>query len=105
MQKATRRWRHWAGMASIVLQLVIPGAVLFALLVWLSIRFVTEGFGDVRQHAFESIGGKWSFAAGSHRNWWSCTCAVICACLSATGLATRRCCAQVFDARAMMLAG
>jgi hypothetical protein len=75
-----------------VVEALLPGAALFALLLWLSLRFVHEGFGRVRQHAFAPVGGRLSPTASAQRNWWSCTCVGACACLTTILRGLRRCC-------------
>ncbi len=79
----------------LVLEPLLPGATLFVLLLWLSRRFVLEGFGSVRQHANAPNGGKWVLHSPVRKNWWSCDCVsqAGCACLSAIARGLRRCCA------------
>ncbi len=71
-------------MAWFGVELLIPGAALFALLTWLSLRYLREGFADVRQYALAPDGGKWVLSATLKRNWWNCRCASVatCECLS-----------------------
>lgn len=95
---AARYW--WFGPWFIVEQL-LPGATLFAILFWLSQRFVSGGFADVRQYAFAPPAGKW--AAAPARNWWSCTCVRgTCVCLDTVVHAVRRCCMKVAERGAML---
>lgn len=94
METATQGWRGLRSFAPWLIAGALPsGAVLFALLLWLSHRFLHEGFGEVRQHAFAPIAGTLSLRASVQRNWWSCTCVSgACACLSAIARGLRRCC-------------
>lgn len=88
-----RGWRHIAPW--FVVEALLPGAALFALLLWLSQRFVREGFDQVRQHAFAPTVGMFSPTASVQRDWWSCTCDGACACLSTIANALRRCCGKL----------
>jgi hypothetical protein len=92
MDAAARRWIA----AWLLLEALLPGAALFGLLLWLSQRFVREGFGDVRHYAFAHGAFNWSATAPVQRNWWSCTCDSIaqCACLPAIARGLRRCCVK-----------
>jgi hypothetical protein len=86
METARQLWRDPRAFAVwFVVEALLPGAALFALVVWLSQRFVREGFGQVRQHAFAPHVGKWSLTASMPRRWWSCTCDRTggCTCLAA----------------------
>lgn len=76
----------------IALEGFFHGATLFALLLWLSQRFVRGGFGEVRQHAFTPIGQSKTVSAAK-RNWWSCTCDSIagCRCLTTIARGLRLC--------------
>ena len=96
MEALQRRWRGLREFGPwLILEPLLPGATLFALLLWLSQRFVLEGFGSVRQHAFAPDGGKWVMNSPVRKNWWSCTCVshAGCACLAAIARGLRRCCA------------
>ncbi|HEX4883518.1 MAG TPA: hypothetical protein VFX05_05220 [Casimicrobiaceae bacterium] len=89
--------KGWRGLREVgpwvVLDPVLPGATLFALLVWLSFRFVREGFGGVRQYGNAPLNGAGVVRAAPGRRWWSCTCRETCACLAALAGVVRRCCA------------
>ncbi|MGE5102599.1 MAG: hypothetical protein ACM3SX_21640 [Deltaproteobacteria bacterium] len=80
------------------LQALVPGAALFALLLWLSLRFLRNGFRDVRQHAFVPV-GQWTATSGVKRNLWSCTCGSLaaCACTAAIARGLRRCCVKLLQ--------
>ena len=82
-----------------VVEALLPGAALFALLLWLSQRFVREGFAQVRQHAFAPTADTVSVKASAQRNWWSCTCADACTCLSRIVHGLRRRCLEGFSTR------
>ena len=93
MMEIAMRWERVRGiMPWFVAEALLPGAALFALLLWLSLRFVHGGFGRVRQHAFAPVGGKLAATAAAPRSWWSCTCVGVCACLPAMLRGLRRCC-------------
>lgn len=86
--------KGWIG-GWLLLEQLLPGATLFALLLWLSYRFLREGFGDVRQYAFAQPAAGPTFARSARRNWWSCTCSPrACACLAALARELRLCCVQ-----------
>ena len=103
METATTWWRDSREIAPwFVVDALLPGAALFALLLWLSLRFVRDGFGRVRQHAFAPVGGKLSLTASAQRNWWSCTCAGACTCLTAMLRGLRRCCERLARAAPSM---
>jgi hypothetical protein len=98
MDTARRWWRRWRVVATwLVVDQALPGATLFALLLWLSYQYVRGGFGDVRQHAFAPDAGRWSLATPVRKNWWNCTCAGIgaCVCLAAIARGMRRCCVKL----------
>jgi hypothetical protein len=81
----------------LILEPFLPGAALFGVLLWLSQRFVREGFADVRQHSFAATFGNRSFATHAQRNWWSCTCIDgTCRCLATIERQLRRCCVKAF---------
>jgi hypothetical protein len=82
-----------------VVEALLPGAALFALLLWLSQRFVREGFAPVRQHAFAPTADIVSVKASAQRNWWSCTCVDACTCLSRIVHGLRRRCLEGFSTR------
>jgi heme A synthase len=88
-----------------VVQALLPGATLFALLVWLSYRFVHEGFGEIRRYSFGPAAGT-PFASSERRNWWSCTCGTVvaCRCLAAMERGLRRCCAKLLELPPVLLA-
>jgi len=95
---ATGGQRRVAGLAAwFVTEALLPGATVFLLLLWLSQRFVRQGFGDMRQYALPPLGG--SSVRSAQRNWWSCTCGTIaaCACLTAVRRNLRRCCSTLFQ--------
>ena len=97
-ETATHWWRASRGFAPwFVLETLVPGAALFALLLLLSLRFVRGGFGEVRQHAWAPTASKGSRPAALQRRWWSCTCVSIaaCACLPAIARGLRRCCMKL----------
>jgi hypothetical protein len=96
---ARRWWDRWCVVATwLLVDQVLPGATLFALLLWLSQHYLRDGFGDVRQYAFAANAGKWSLTAPVRRNWWSCTCAIeACRCLAAVAHGLRRCCVKVLQ--------
>lgn len=71
---------------------LLPGAALFVLVAWLSLQFLRDGFADIRQHGQLPAGGTGRAAATMRKQWWSCTCATACACLSAVAAGFRRCC-------------
>ena len=109
MEATAARW--WQALRDfgpwVVIELLLPGATLFALLLLLSRRFVRDGFGDVRQHAFGPGAGRWPVIARERRNWWSCTCAGIAACRclgGALGRGVRRCCMKLLELRSLPLA-
>jgi hypothetical protein len=92
IEAAIRGWRRSGEVSAwFVVQALLPGAALFVLLAWLSLRFVRQGVDDVRQHAF---GGAASGRASVQRSWWSCTCASLasCRCAAAIARGLRRCC-------------
>jgi len=70
------RWWQRSGELSawFVMQALLPGAALFVLLLWLSQRFVRQGFRDVRQHALGVAATARFGRASVARGWWSCTC-------------------------------
>jgi hypothetical protein len=80
-----------------VVQALLPGATLFALLLWLSHCFVREGFHHVRQYAFAPDAGKSSLTAFAPRSWWSCTCTGFRGCMSTFGCRLRRCCWRLVE--------
>lgn len=93
MMEASAHSRGLRGVAPwIALEGFFPGATVFALLLWLSHRFVRGGFGEVRQHAFTPIGQSKTVSAAK-RNWWSCTCDGVagCRCLATIARGLRRC--------------
>lgn len=94
--EAAIRWWQRSGelLAWFVMQALLPGAALFVLLVWLSHRFVREGFDDVRQFAFGAAAATPSGGASVQRSWWSCTCESLasCRCAAAVARGLRRCC-------------
>ena len=47
----------------VLVELLLPGGTLLALLLWLSQRFVRSGFGNVRQYLFRKINFKTIVAA------------------------------------------
>ena len=97
IEMAIQGWRNLRGVAAwLFTEPLLPGATLFTLLVWLSWRFLREGFGDVHQYAFAQIAGKASLTASVQRGWWSCTCATLsmCRCLAAVVRRLRNCCAK-----------
>ena len=89
----------------LLLEWLLPGAALFALLLWLSQLFVRNGLADVRQYAFAPGGSKWVPSAPITRNWWSCTCASLgeCRCLAAMARGLRRCCMKLLPLHALPL--
>ena len=96
METAKRWWHGVRGVAPwYVIQAYLPGATLFILLLWLSHRFVTQGFGEVRQYAFARPTGGSSLTASMQRIWWSCTCSGACECLPAIARGLRRCCVKL----------
>lgn len=79
-----------------LLEVLLPGATLFTLLLWLSWRLVRVGFGDVRQYAFAQAGRSGTMAAYAPRDWRSCTCSAgACACLAAIARGLRQCCVKL----------
>src|SRR5690242_8983423 len=79
-----------------LLEVLLPGATLFTLLVWLSWRLVRVGFGDVRQYTFAQAGRSGSMAAHAPRDWRSCTCSAgACRCLVAITRRLRQCCVKL----------
>jgi hypothetical protein len=93
METAKRWWRSVPGFTPwFVVHALLPGAALFALLLWLSHRFLNEGFAQVRQYAFLPFASKLSLAASEQRNWWSCTCVGARTCLAELTGGLRRCC-------------
>ncbi len=100
MEIAADWWRSLRELAPwFVVEALLPGTALFALLLWLSQRFVREGFGQVRQYAFPATAGMLFANASVQRNWWSCTCVDICSCLSKIARGLRRCCAKLLSRR------
>ena len=98
MEMAEDGWRSLRELAPwFFAEALLPGVALFALLLWLSQRFVLEGFSQVRQYAFAPTGDKVSVKALAQRNWWSCTCVASCACLSTIVQGLRRCCLKAFS--------
>ena len=98
MDAATQWWSRWRVVVTwLVVDQVLPGVTLLALLLWLSYQYTREGFGDVRQYAFAPDAGKWSLTTPVRKNWWSCTCADIgaCRCLGAIARGLRRCCERL----------
>lgn len=95
MEAARWGWNRWGMVPTwLLVDQVIPGAVLFVLLLWLSQRYLRKGFEDVRQYANAPAAGKWSLAAPVRKNWWSCTCAAVggCRCMGAIAHGLLRCC-------------
>ena len=87
-------WRLLGGVAPwFLMEALLPGAARFALVLWLSQRFVRQGLRDVRQHAFAAV-GQWTATSVVRRNWWSCNC-VACACAGAVLRGLRRCCYRI----------
>ena len=97
MEIAEDGWGGLREFAPFLVEALLPGATLFALLLWLSQRFVGEGFGRVRQYAFAPAAGMLSAKASAQRSWWSCTCAGPCACLSEIARGLRRCCIKLLS--------
>lgn len=95
MEKWTKGWRGWGELAPwFAMEALLPGAALFALLLWLSQRFVREGFREMRQYAFAPV-GQWTMASTVKKNWWSCTCKSVGSChriADTAARAVRRCC-------------
>ena len=108
MLEGTIRWWQRSGEVSawFVMQALLPGAALFVLLVWLSQRFLREGFADVRQFGFAAAAGTPSGRARVQRNWWSCTCASAAACRCGEAIVSglRRCCVKLFRGPAVLSA-
>jgi hypothetical protein len=105
IETTTRWWRGLREFAPLFMAPLWPGVTLFALLLWLSLRYVREGFGDVRQYAFAPAAGTGSLRSFAHRNWWSCTCdSAACRCLAGIARAARRCCVKLLDLTAVRLA-
>jgi hypothetical protein len=79
----------------LVLEALLPGAALFAGLVWLSRQFLRERFVGVRQYTFAPVVA-WSSSASAQRRWWSCTCINgTCACIASMKARLRGCCARL----------
>ena len=100
MTEAARQWwNRWQVVLTwLLVEQVLPGAVLFALLLWLSHRYLREGFSDIRQYAFAPGAARGSVVAPVRRNWFSCTCAVgACRCARAIARGLRRCYASVLQ--------
>jgi hypothetical protein len=100
MTEAARRWwnRWHVVLTWLLMEQVLPGAVLFALLLWLSHRYLREGFSEIRQYVLAPGAAKGSVVAPVRRSWWSCTCAVgACRCARAIARGLRRCCASVLQ--------
>lgn len=96
METAVQWWRGLREVAPwFVVEALPPGATLFALLLWLSHRFVSEGFAQVRHYALAPTAGMFSLTTSAKRNWWSCTCGDACACLSEIARGLRRCCVKL----------
>jgi hypothetical protein len=86
--------RHWWLVPWLVLESLLPGAALFAGLLWLSRQFMRERFVHVRQYAFTPIA--WSATAPARRTWWSCTCIDgACTCIASLKTRLRRCRARL----------
>lgn len=100
METWTQSWRGMRELAPwFVLETLLPGAALFALLLWLSQRFVREGFREMRQYALAPV-GQWTITSAVKRNWWSCTCKSIGACPCIAAIAARgarRCCMKLLQ--------
>lgn len=95
METAFEWWRGVREVAPwFVVEALLPGATLFALLLWLSHRFMREGFGAVRQYGYAPVARMASSTPSAHRGWWSCTCAE-CACAGAMARGLRRCCEKL----------
>ena len=105
IETATQWWRGLRVFAGwLAIEPLLPGATLFALLLWLTLRYVRGGFLDVRQYAFAPNAGKWSLAAFEQRNWWSCTCdGAACRCFAGIARGWRRCCVKLLDLAAARL--
>ena len=70
MEMAIQWWRALREVAPwFVVEALLPGTALFVLLLWLSQRFVREGFGRVRQYALVPVAGRLSLNASAQRNW------------------------------------
>jgi len=99
-EAAKQSWNRWRiVLIWVLVEQVLPGATLFVLLLWLSQRYLREGFRDVRQSAFAPDTGKVWLAAPVRRNWWSCTCGAIgaCRCVGAIACGLRQCCVKVLQ--------
>jgi hypothetical protein len=106
MHMATPWWRALRDLGPwFLVQALLPGATLFALLLWLSYRFVAEGFGEIRQYSLGPADGT-SRTSSERRNWWSCTCVSVkgCRCLAAMERGLRRCCAKLLKLPPVLLA-
>ena len=79
----------------LLVEALLPGATLFALLSWLSLRFARDGFGQIRQYAFAPVAATLSPNASVQRDWWSCKCTDACACLSEIAHGLGRCCMKL----------
>jgi len=107
MIETTAQWgRGLREFAPLFVAPLFPGVTLLALLLWLSLRYVREGFRDVRQYAFAPIAATASLRGFAQRNWWSCTCASIaaCRCMAAVAQGLRRCCVKLLDLTAVQRA-
>lgn len=83
---AAARWRRrLESHAWLLLEPFLPGATLALLLVVLSLAYLREGFGSIRQHAFGPDAGKGAVNATTRRQWWHCPCvsALGCRCAQA----------------------
>jgi hypothetical protein len=98
-EAARQWWNRWHVVLTwLLVEQVLPGAVLFALLLWLSHRYLRDGFSDIRHYAFAPGAARGSVVAPVRRNWFSCTCVVgACRCASAIVRGLRRCCASVLQ--------
>ncbi len=92
------RWRALAPW--LLVEALLHGAALVALLAWLTYRYLTDGFGGIRQHALTPASGRASVAAAAPRKWWDCRCGDRCECLAAFARGLRRGCARMFAATA-----
>ncbi|MFO1309347.1 MAG: hypothetical protein U1F64_13045 [Burkholderiales bacterium] len=93
-EAAGRAWRRMRPFVpSLLVEPVLPGATLFALLLWLSQLFVREGFGRVRQFALAPSAGPSVVAVAERNDGRRCPRAGlrIGACLSVTLHGLRRC--------------
>ena len=66
METAVQWWRGLREVAPwFVVEALLPGATLFALLLWLSHRFVSEGFAQVRHYALAPTVGMFSLTTSA----------------------------------------